>query len=153
MFVQEMQAVANRTVTRCRNTLDYLRIHTRPRAILISFMVDGFEVVKSTGYQNSPSVKKVHLRSFPDMISSRGSHYERLESGLGPNRMAKKFGWKKFALGAGVLVALVYFFGPRANKTLPWKAEQRPVDVPGKPVRCIIQWSCFLNSFGRTRVG
>jgi hypothetical protein len=52
--------------------------------------------------------------------------------------MAKKFGWKKFAMGAGVLVALVYFFGPRAKKTLPWKTEpqQRPVGVPGKSILC-----------------
>jgi hypothetical protein len=54
MFVQEMQAVAQ---THSRNThshgnavlilnaiaVDYIRTHTQPRAILISFMVDGSE--------------------------------------------------------------------------------------------------------------
>ena len=34
---------------------------------------------------------------------------------MGPSRGAqpRRFAWKKFALGAVVIVALVYFFGPR----------------------------------------
>lgn len=95
--------------------------------------------VKSTGIQTSDN--NLRLRSFYNMIS-RSSNYERLESGLGPNRMAKKFGWKRFAIGAGVLLALVYLFGPRAHKTLPWKTkpQQRPMDlpVPGESIFCLL---------------
>ena len=49
------------------------------------------------------------------MFSPRSSNYERLEGGMGPSRGAqpRRFAWKKFALGAVVIVALVYFFGPR----------------------------------------
>jgi guanosine-diphosphatase len=94
------------------------------------------QVAKSTGFKISPSVNKLHLRSFGDMLSPRSSNYDRLEGGLGPSRMAKKFGWKRFAIGAGVLITFVYLFGPRANKSLSWKTktQQRPMDIPpGKP--------------------
>ncbi|KAH9912853.1 nucleoside phosphatase family-domain-containing protein [Epithele typhae] len=49
------------------------------------------------------------------MFSPRSSNYERLEGGMGPGRSAsgRRFGWKKFALGAVVVIAVVYFFGPR----------------------------------------
>ena len=49
------------------------------------------------------------------MFSPRSSNYERLEGGMGPSRSApgRRFAWKKFALGAAVIIGLVYFFGPR----------------------------------------
>lgn len=49
------------------------------------------------------------------MFSPRSSNYERLEGGMGPSRSSpgRKFAWKKFAIGAVVLIGLVYFFGPR----------------------------------------
>ena len=49
------------------------------------------------------------------MFSPRSSNYERLEGGMGPSRSSpgRRFAWKKFAIGAVVLVGLVYFFGPR----------------------------------------
>jgi len=102
-------------------------------------MVNGLEQVpvdKSTGIQVSSSYNNLRLRSFNSMISPRSGNYDRLEGGLGPSRMTKKFAWKKFAIVAGVLVALVYFFGPRANKPLPWKTatQQRPMDAPGKSI-------------------
>jgi hypothetical protein len=79
---------------------------------------DQVQVDKSTGFQVSPSITKLRFRSF-NMPSPRSSNYDRLEGGLGPSgRMTKKFAWKKFAIAAGVLVAFVYFFGPRANKTM-----------------------------------
>ncbi|KAI0632268.1 nucleoside phosphatase family-domain-containing protein [Trametes polyzona] len=49
------------------------------------------------------------------MFSPRSSNYERLEGGMGPSKSSpgRKFAWKKFAIGAVVLIGLVYFFGPR----------------------------------------
>ncbi|KAI0769116.1 nucleoside phosphatase family-domain-containing protein [Trametes elegans] len=49
------------------------------------------------------------------MFSPRSSNYERLENGMGNSKAGAgcKFAWKKFAIGAAVLIALVYFFGPR----------------------------------------
>ena len=49
------------------------------------------------------------------MFSPRSSNYERLEGGMGPSRSSpgRRFAWKKFAIGAVVLIGLVYFFGPR----------------------------------------
>ena len=49
------------------------------------------------------------------MFSPRSSNYERLEGGMGPSRNSggRRFAWKKFAIGAVVLIGLVYFFGPR----------------------------------------
>ena len=33
---------------------------------------------------------------------------------MGPSRNSvRRFAWKKFAIGAAVLIGLVYFFGPR----------------------------------------
>ncbi|KAJ3510248.1 hypothetical protein NLJ89_g4789 [Agrocybe chaxingu] len=66
------------------------------------------------------------------MISPRSSNYERLEGGHGPTRTGapKRFGWKKFALVAAALIILVYLFGPRASKSLPWKSKTLP-ESPG----------------------
>ncbi|KAI9058534.1 hypothetical protein FKP32DRAFT_1614935 [Trametes sanguinea] len=49
------------------------------------------------------------------MFSPRSSNYERLEGGMGPskNGSGRRFAWKKFAIGAVVIIGLVYFFGPR----------------------------------------
>ena len=49
------------------------------------------------------------------MFSPRSSNYERLEGGMGPSRNAsgRRFAWTKFAIGAVVIIGLVYFFGPR----------------------------------------
>ncbi|KAI0667683.1 nucleoside phosphatase family-domain-containing protein [Trametes maxima] len=49
------------------------------------------------------------------MFSPRSSNYDRLEGGMGPskNGTGRRFAWKKFAIGAVVIVGLVYFFGPR----------------------------------------
>ncbi|EIW59303.1 guanosine diphosphatase [Trametes versicolor FP-101664 SS1] len=49
------------------------------------------------------------------MFSPRSSNYERLEGGMGPSKSGpgRKFAWKKFAIGAAVIIGLVYFFGPR----------------------------------------
>jgi guanosine-diphosphatase len=66
------------------------------------------------------------------MISPRSSNYERLEGGHGPSRTgsAKRFGWKKFAIAAAVLIGLVYLSGPRVSRKLPWKANGKQ---PGEP--------------------
>lgn len=57
------------------------------------------------------------------MFSPRSSNYERLEGGMGPSRMngMRRFGWKKFAIGAVVVIGLVWVFGPRKEDILPEK--------------------------------
>ncbi|KAI0786178.1 nucleoside phosphatase family-domain-containing protein [Abortiporus biennis] len=57
------------------------------------------------------------------MFSPRSTNYERLEGGLGPSRMSglRRFGWKKFAIGAVVIIGLVWVFGPRRQDLLPKK--------------------------------
>ena len=64
---------------------------------------------------HNPSSKAARRRSTKSsMFSPRSSNYERLEGGMGPSRNSvRRFAWKKFAIGAAVLVGLVYFFGPR----------------------------------------
>ena len=86
---------------------------------------------RSSGLQ-TPTNFAQHIRSrYMSMISPRSSNYERLEGGHGPSRTggAKRFGWKKFAIAAVVLIGLVYFFGPRASRKLPWKSS---VKQPGE---------------------
>lgn len=60
-------------------------------------------------------------------ISPRSSNYERLEGGMGPSRTGtKRFAWKKFAIGAAVLIGLVWFFGPRETRNLtPWTSQDK----------------------------
>jgi len=80
---------------------------------------------RSSGLQ-TPTNFAQHIRSrYMSMISPRSSNYERLEGGHGPSRTgsAKRFGWKKFAIAAVVLIGLVYIFGPRASNKLPWKSN------------------------------
>ncbi|KAJ7575551.1 nucleoside phosphatase family-domain-containing protein [Mycena floridula] len=60
------------------------------------------------------------------MISPRSSNYDRLENGMGPSRLpGKRFAWtwKKFGIGAAVLIALVWFFGPRETR---WSTKEEP---------------------------
>ncbi|EGN93963.1 hypothetical protein SERLA73DRAFT_189099 [Serpula lacrymans var. lacrymans S7.3] len=67
-------------------------------------------------------------------ISPRSGNYERLEGGLGPSRMNRKFAWKKLAIGTAVLIGLVYFFGPRVDvPELPTPGLE-DVYVPPQPV-------------------
>lgn len=55
------------------------------------------------------------------ILSPRSANYERLEGGMGPTRMGgKRFAWKKFAIGAAVLIGLVWFFGPREARSYTW---------------------------------
>ena len=64
---------------------------------------------------SSKAARRRSTKSENDMFSPRSSNYERLEGGMGPSRNGpgRKFAWKKFAIGAVVLIGLVYFFGPR----------------------------------------
>ncbi|KAF8965955.1 nucleoside phosphatase family-domain-containing protein [Flammula alnicola] len=64
------------------------------------------------------------------MISPRSSNYERLEGGHGPSRTGtpKRFAWKKFAIAAAVLIGMVYFFGPRESRNMPWKSKAKEPD-------------------------
>ena len=57
------------------------------------------------------------------MFSPRSSNYERLENGMGPSRIGggRRFGWKKFAIAAVVVVGLVWAFGPRKEDIIPEK--------------------------------
>ncbi|EMD31372.1 hypothetical protein CERSUDRAFT_162998 [Gelatoporia subvermispora B] len=57
------------------------------------------------------------------MFSQRTSNqYERLEGGMGPGRVgSRRFGWKKFAIGAAVIIGLVWVFGPRREDLIPEK--------------------------------
>ncbi|KAF8872176.1 hypothetical protein CPB84DRAFT_1854601 [Gymnopilus junonius] len=68
------------------------------------------------------------------LLSPRSSNYERLEGGHGPSRTGpgKRFGWKKFAVAAVVLIGLVYLFGPREARDLHWpkKNKDQTTDTP-----------------------
>jgi len=78
------------------------------------------------------------------MAPPRSSSYERLEleGGMGPSRIQNRFAWwKKFAIAAGCIIGLVWFFGPRRPKDLGWgrkkdHAVQRPIldEVDTKPL-------------------
>lgn len=78
-----------------------------------------------TGHCNKSSTDlgtKTRTRTtMSTLFSPRNSNYERLEGGMGPSRLGgvRAFGWKKFAIGAVVLIALVYVFGPRREDILP----------------------------------
>ncbi|KAJ7174042.1 nucleoside phosphatase family-domain-containing protein [Mycena crocata] len=68
--------------------------------------------------------------------------YDRLEAGRPPLKQSKRFGWKKFALGAGILLALVWLFVPKEKRTvsLPsWGGspsfEKGNTPYEGKPSR------------------
>ncbi|THH32440.1 hypothetical protein EUX98_g1781 [Antrodiella citrinella] len=65
------------------------------------------------------------------MFSPRSTNYERLEGGMGPTRNNfRRFGWKKFAVGAAVIVGLVWVFGPRKEDIMPENYEQYIPNIP-----------------------
>ena len=47
-------------------------------------------------------------------ILPRVSGYKRIDEDARPGRV--KFGWKKFAIGAAVLIGMVWLFGPRERR-------------------------------------
>ncbi|KAK0446889.1 nucleoside phosphatase family-domain-containing protein [Armillaria borealis] len=61
------------------------------------------------------------------MLSPRSSNYDRIEGGMGPSRgypAKQKFAWKKFAVGAAVIIGLVWIFGPRERRHMPsWVSD------------------------------
>ncbi|KIY65112.1 hypothetical protein CYLTODRAFT_424636 [Cylindrobasidium torrendii FP15055 ss-10] len=63
------------------------------------------------------------------MLSPRTANYERIEGGMGPSRGVSKdrtLTWKRFAILAAFVIGLVYFFGPRHTKDLPWTDSSVP---------------------------
>ncbi|KAF9459197.1 nucleoside phosphatase family-domain-containing protein [Collybia nuda] len=77
------------------------------------------------------------------ILSPRSTNYERLEGGMGPSRLGnKRFAWKKFAIAAGVLITIVWFFGPREPRSFSWSPTKgtdygKNVDtapLPGPPM-------------------
>ena len=72
----------------------------------------------------APNNTDIRYRMARMAISPRSANYERLEGGLGPSRMpAKRFAWKKFAIGAAAIIGLVWFFGPRESRTFKWRPQ------------------------------
>lgn len=73
---------------------------------------------------------------FATMFSPRSSNYERLEGGMGPSRnnpvSIRRFGWKRFAVGAVVIVGLVWVFGPRKEDIIPEKYEKYIPNIPSE---------------------
>lgn len=93
--------------------------HTRSRSIQFS---------KSVNLAAKDSTED--LGNHIEMISPRSSNYERLEGGMGPSRMSNKyrFGWKRIAIAAGVIIGLVWFFSPRETTKTPWQTENAEED-------------------------
>ncbi|RDB14812.1 putative guanosine-diphosphatase [Hypsizygus marmoreus] len=69
-------------------------------------------------------------------ISPRSANYERLEGGMGPSRLpaVKRFAWKKFAIGAALIIGIVWFFGPRESRTFTWGSKNNGGYYPGTVV-------------------
>ncbi|KAH8091007.1 nucleoside phosphatase family-domain-containing protein [Cristinia sonorae] len=79
------------------------------------------------------------------MLSPRSSNYKQLETGMGSSRVGgvRRFGWKKFVIGAGVIIGLVWVFGPRKEdmyekyipilRPAPLAEESTPVSPPASP--------------------
>ncbi|KAG1814973.1 nucleoside phosphatase family-domain-containing protein [Suillus variegatus] len=61
------------------------------------------------------------------VFTSTSSNYERLEGGFGSGRATRMLAWKKFAIGAVVLISVVWFFGPRSRIDLAPDDAHPPV--------------------------
>jgi hypothetical protein len=99
--------------------------------------------------------KKTSLRSKTMAVFSRSpttNTYERLEGGMGPLSSHAKWKWtwtwRKFAIGAVVLIGLVWLAGPRATVT-PHSGEQWGLPVKGGDYRQSFL-SFFLSFFKKT---
>ncbi|TFK26883.1 guanosine-diphosphatase [Coprinopsis marcescibilis] len=57
------------------------------------------------------------------LLSPRSGNYDRLEGGMGPSRIGtpawRRFGWKKFAVIATLLITVVWLWGPR-ERNIDW---------------------------------
>ncbi|KAJ7158066.1 hypothetical protein C8R46DRAFT_1110894 [Mycena filopes] len=65
----------------------------------------------------SPTTPRTRIRMAP-----MSPTYDRLEAGRPPLKPSKRFAWKKFAMGAGILLVLVWLFVPK---------EKRQISMPG----------------------
>ncbi|KAF7299581.1 hypothetical protein HMN09_00963400 [Mycena chlorophos] len=54
--------------------------------------------------------------------------YDRLEAGRPPQKQSVRFGWRKFAIGASLLLVLVWLFVPKEKRHLPsWSSSSTKV--------------------------
>ncbi|KAJ7028418.1 nucleoside phosphatase family-domain-containing protein [Mycena alexandri] len=60
----------------------------------------------------SPTTPRTRIRMAP-----MSPTYDRLEAGR-PLKHSRRFAWKKFAIGAGILLALVWLFVPKENRQI-----------------------------------
>ncbi|EIN12644.1 hypothetical protein PUNSTDRAFT_124404 [Punctularia strigosozonata HHB-11173 SS5] len=101
------------------------------------FILDGAARSSATPPERIPHARKPSTLTatastrtgISKMFSPRSANYERLEAGKGPSRNgARRFAWKKFAIGAVVIIGLVYVFGPRRSDLL--KSNLPSWDMP-----------------------
>lgn len=76
------------------------------------------------------------------MFPAKNTTYERLEGGMGPGRQGKKLAWKKIAIGCGVLMGLVWFFGPRKDAlSAGTPCSNQRMSAPLTPPRSSNSWT------------
>jgi hypothetical protein len=91
-----------------------------PYAVTTLYL-EGFAITQLNPSGHSTSVDLGHetrarrLLTTDMFFTSTNSNYERLEGGFGPLRTTRMLAWKKFAIGAVVLISVVWFFGPRSS--------------------------------------
>ncbi|KAL1937500.1 hypothetical protein VTO73DRAFT_13152 [Trametes versicolor] len=80
------------------------------------------------------------------MFSPRSSNYERLEGGMGPSKSGpgRKFSWKKFAIGAAVIIGLVYFFNPRREDLDDYMPSI--IRLEGDPDLPLVQFALMIDA-------
>lgn len=98
--------------------------HQNRRAVPVN-NVDDRHLLSPVATYSSLQPPSSKLRNRKMVASPRSSNYERLEGGMGPSRMSngKWFAWKKFAIGAAVIIAIVWFFGPRESASFSWSTQ------------------------------
>ncbi|KAJ7738331.1 nucleoside phosphatase family-domain-containing protein [Mycena metata] len=61
----------------------------------------------------SPTTPRTRIRMAPTSPT-----YDRLEAGRMPLKQSRRFAWKKFAMGAGILLVLVWLFVPKEKRQI-----------------------------------
>ncbi|KAK7022336.1 hypothetical protein R3P38DRAFT_1116727 [Favolaschia claudopus] len=96
--------------------------------------------VHSSGVAATLSVSSPRARMAP-----MSPTYDRLEAGRPPVKQAKRFGWKKFAIGAGLLLVLVWLFVPKEKRSISswtsptWEPGNTPYEGKPRPSQDDIQ--------------
>ncbi|QRV92747.1 guanosine-diphosphatase [Ceratobasidium sp. AG-Ba] len=89
--------------------------------------------MRSNGTNKYNALPQLEAQGGTGAATGSGSTFAQLDYRDGAQGGMKRFAWKKYAIGAAVLIGLVWVFGPRERRENMWGSSSDPYDAPTLP--------------------